>query len=440
LAEVLPFRGLRYNRESVPDLAPVISPPYDIINASEQKRYHDKHPLNAIKLDFGIKLPGDSEADNRYSRAAATMQQWIYEKQLVPETRPAFYRCREEFLLPDRSTAFRDGFIAMIRLADFSTGIVLPHEKTASGPKQDRLSLMRATEANLSAIYCLFDDSDHSVIQTLGENGGDPDVRITDDSGTIHSLWVVDDPEVTAAVTSMFAEKTLLIADGHHRYETALAYRDARRREEGPGPDQPYDFVMVYLSDMENTGQSILPIHRFVSGLGNETLDQILPAMAEKFEVRELTGTAAERQREMISLMADADLEYNIFGMYLPASDRFVILTGRKSRPMYGASENDQSPEYRALDVAVLDSVILAEILGIRSGGANEAAKVRFVERTEKALAEIEEPGFDVAFFLNPTSMDEIRAVASAGETMPQKSTYFYPKPVTGLVFRSFCI
>ncbi len=453
LADVVPFRGLRYNPGTVPDLAPVISPPYDIISAGEQKRYHDRHPLNAIRLDFDIMLPEDDAANNRYTRAAASLGQWIADKSLLPETSPAFYLCREEFLLGDGSTGIREGFFALVRLAEFSEGVVLPHEETASGPKADRLRLMQATGANLSAIYCLYSDPGHAVIETLKKSRTEkPDIFLTDDAGTNHSLWVVDDPGTTAAVNAVFADKTLLIADGHHRYETALAYRNERRTEEGANTkgDMPYDFLMVYLSDMDNTGKSILPIHRFVSGLGGDTIEEMIPALSKKFELLEIKGSDGsgkpgedksstdERQQQMIKMMSQANHDHNIFGMYLPGNDSYYLLTGRTARPMIGSEENPKSEPYRSLDVAVLDRLILAEALGIHAGGVNENARVRFVERTEKAFSEVASHGLDVAFFLNPAGMQDIKEVAEAGDKMPQKSTYFYPKPVTGLVFRSF--
>lgn len=441
LADVVPFRGLRYNRESVKNLAPVISPPYDIISPADQQRFHDKHAYNAIHLDFGLEDPGDSENDNRYTRAAATLDRWLAEKILRPDPEPAFYLCREEFQLGDGSPASREGFIALVRLADFSEGVVLPHEETASGPKEDRLKLMRATEANLSAIYCLYADPGHGIIKSLKEAASTaPDAQLTDEAGTKHSLWVVDDPDATSAVNSMLADKTLLIADGHHRYETSLAYRDARRAGEPDpsGADKPYDFLMVYLSDMENTGQSILPIHRFVSGLSAGTVENLVPSLSEKFEVKKVSGTGEAARKAMIGAIAQAGDGHNVFGMYLPGPDSCFMLTGRQPRPMTGAEANGRSAAYRSLDIAVLDRVILTGTLGIRPGGPNEAAKVRFVERTEAALEAVDTPGLDVAFFVDPTTMAEIRAVADAGEKMPEKSTYFYPKPVTGMVFRSF--
>lgn len=432
---------MRYSPVAAPDLSLAISPPYDIISKADQLRYHEKSGLNAIHLDFGLEHESDDGKDNRYTRAAATLTQWQADKSLIPDSEPAFYLCREEFLLGDSSTATREGFIALIRLADFSEGIVLPHEETASGPKKDRLQLMQATEANLSAIFCLYTDPGQQVISALSGSATDePSARVTDEAGTVHSLWVVDDPEATAAVNHLLADKTLLIADGHHRYETALAYRDERRAKDGPGGDMPYDYLMVYLTDLENSSQSILPIHRFVSGMSEDTVQRLLPSLEKSFKVEELTGPAEECAQKMIEAMNSARDDHNIFGMYLAGAGTFHLLTGRQPRPMISADDNSKSAAYRSLDIAVLDQTILTGILGISPGAANESASVRFVERTEKALSQLDSPELDVAFFVNPTSMEEIKAVAEAREKMPQKSTYFYPKPVTGLVFRSLGI
>ena len=195
---------------------------------------------------------------------------------------------------------------------------------------------------------------------------------------------------------------------------------------------------MVYLSDMENTGQSILPIHRFVSGIKTETMDRLAASLSEKFQVVEITGPAAERRKKMVNALAEAGDGHNVFGMYLPGQDSCHLLTGRETRPMIDAGETAGSASFRSLDIAVLDRLILGDILGIRQDGPNQSAKVRFVERTGKALDELDAPGLDVVFMVNATSMEEIRAVADNGEKMPRKSTYFHPKPVTGLVFRSF--
>ncbi|MFA6001551.1 MAG: DUF1015 domain-containing protein [Thermoleophilia bacterium] len=438
-SEVHAFRGLRYNPDVVPELSRVVAPPYDIISPSRQKYYHERHPYNAIRLDFGISLAGDDEENNRYTRASAQLQEWLQAEILLPEPKPSVYCLREEYKSENGVIAARDGFIAMIRLTDFSQGRVLPHEETAPGPKADRLKLMESTEANLSPIFCIYSDPDGIISETLKPAyETSPDLQLVDDADTRHSLWIVSNDDACAGISQAFAEKTLYIADGHHRYETALAYRDARRAKDGPGPDQPYDYMMVYLSSMGEAGRSIFPIHRFVSGLTPETMQRLSSSLEEYFKIDEVSGNGSDRQQNMIAMMKEQPADQNSFGLYLPATDSYHVLTARQPRPMISAEKTARSAAYRSLDVAVLDRVILADILGVTPEGPNANAKVRFVERTDKALEETSQPGFQVAFFINPTSMQEITAVSEAGEKMPQKSTYFYPKPLTGMVFRSY--
>lgn len=438
LAEVIPFRGLRYNQSLISDLSLVVAPPYDVISPEDQEDYYRRHESNAVRLDYGLTSPGDTGADNCYVRAANTLNRWLDRRVLQPDPNPAIYCVREEYNTFDGTRAIRNAFIAAVRLSDFSEGIILPHEETASGPKKDRLRLMEATEANLSPIYCLYSDPENTVGDIMGNAlAGDATLSLTDEAGTRHSMWVADDPEMISAVGAFISERTLLIADGHHRYETALAYRDIRRSRENPAGDRPFDFIMAYLSSMEGARGSILPIHRLVSGLSSETLGQLAGLLDKVFEVRTISGAAADRRNTMISEISAASGERNTFGMYLPGNDSYHLLVARQPRPMIDSNQNGHSPAYRSLDVAVLDRIILADLMGISPGGANANARVQFVEQDKTSLDEIGSSGCQAAFFVNPATMEEIKVVSEAGEKMPQKSTFFYPKPLTGLVFRS---
>jgi len=442
LAEVIPFRGLRYNQELVPELSLVVSPPYDVISPRAQLRYHKKHPENAIHLDYGLVKPSDSKNNNRYTRAAATLKAWIDKKILIPEPKPALYFLREEYLAPDGSPAVREGFIAAIRLSDFSEGKIIPHEETAAAPKEDRLQLLKTTEANLSPIFCLYPDPENFIATRAAGLIGDPAIFLTDEAGTRHSVWVIDDPEETAALCDALSEKTFLIADGHHRYETMLAYRNARRAMENTPGDQPYDFTMAYLTSMDADNRFILPIHRFISGIPEEDLKDAVSLLERDFLIQTVPGTGSQRQYNMAKMMDELNGKRNVLGMYLAGDDSYRILVARRPRPMISSKECRYSAAFRSLDVAVLDIIVLARVLDIRPGGSHQSAKVKFIERSEAAFKKINKGlhNTQIAFFVNPTTMEEIKAVAEAGEKMPQKSTYFYPKPLTGLVFRSFYI
>lgn len=439
MAEVIPFRGLRYNQEIISDLSQVVAPPYDIITPEQQAHYHEKHNNNSIHLEYGMEQPGDNETNNRYTRAAANLAGWLKKRVLLPDPEPSFYFLKEEYRGPDGNDAVREGLIASVKLADFSNGIVLPHEKTHSGPKKDRLQLMQATESNLSPIYCLYSDPEHRIIGLLAAAAtGKPDISLTDEGGVRQYLWVIDDPEVTAALSSLFSEKSIYIADGHHRYETALAYRDARREAENPGGDMPYDYMMMYLSHIESEDQAILAIHRFVTGLSADTLLDLDDILHAEFDITGFTEEDNDPAGQMLALMREEGEQRNSFGMHLAGSKKFYVLTAKREKPVISDEESTHSAACRSLDVAVLDQVILKKLLGIRQDGPNPGASIRYVERTDNALHELSSHDYQIAFFLNPTSMEEIRDVADVRDKMPQKSTYFYPKPVTGLVFRSY--
>lgn len=435
--EVKPFRGLRYNPESVIDLSDVITAPYDVITPEVQQHYYDKSPYSSIRLDYGMASADDTDEDNRYTRAAAILGEWIGEGVLAIDERPAFYWCREEYRTPAGEKAVREGFFAALKLVEFSAGVVLPHEETSPGPKADRLALMAATEANLSPIFCLYSDPAHEINAALRDRIAlAPDAVATDEAGTRHSLWVIDAPELIAAVEEFMAARTLMIADGHHRYETALAYRDQARADAGNGDGHPRDYIMVYLSNADNFGMTIFPLHRMVSDLSADTMAGLRARLEATFTVEEISGING--MTELLRRMAESGLSHNAFGMHLADSDSYYLLVARQPKPMLAATDADESVAYRALDAAVLDRVILSDILEIVPGGANESAEVRFVERAEMSPEEIAQADHQLMILLNATTMDDVKAVSEAGEKMPKKSTYFYPKPVTGLVFRSF--
>lgn len=433
LAEVTPFRGLRYNREKIGDLTQVVAPPYDIISTPAQARYHEKNPYNVIRLDYGLTLPEDDEDHNRYTRAATALAQWRREGVLTRDERPAFYFCREEYRDSEGDPVTRDGFIAAVRLADFSEGKILPHEETGSGAREDRFRLMAATRANSSAIYCLYADPENAVASAMAPAlAEEPDVSLIDDAGTRHSLWVVDDPQITAMVTELMGAKQLLIADGHHRYETALKYRDTRRASGPTDAVQPYDYMMMYLSSMDSTAESILALHRLVSELDPDTVADLPAALEEHFDITPVTND--DRRGATMASLAEAGAHHR-FGMYIAATGDFYLLESRQEKPALESDETGHSAAWRSLDVAVLDRLILKEIMGITPGGANADANVRYVEQRLDIMDEIATSSAQVAFFLSPVTMADIKAVA--GEKMPRKSTFFHPKPLTGLVIRS---
>ena len=393
MAVVRPLAGLRYDPARVGDVGQVLAPPYDVITAAEQAELYARSPYNVIRLI----LPREPE---RGPVAAQTLREWIAAGILRPDPGPALYLYSQQFSLPDGSTRRRDGLLCRLRLEDFASGVVRPHERTLPGPKADRLAILRATGANLSAIFGLYARPGEAVRELLaGVERGAP---LVDVNGW-HQLWRVTDAAAIARVQAALADETVIIADGHHRYETALAYRD-----EQPG-NEAAEYVLAYLANMEEEGVVILPTHRLVRGPLALEAGALAARLGESFAVEPMDA----RRR------AAGEID-----CVLP-DRRLRLRAGPRARERL----RDLPPVLRGLEVECLRRTILEPILGV---GPEE---LEFTHDDEEAVAAVMAGRAAVAFLLNPPSMAQVRAVCLAGEVMPEKSTYFYPKLATGLVF-----
>ncbi len=398
MAKVRPFPAVRYDPSRVGDLGAVIAPPYDVISPAEQEALYARSPWNVVRLILG-------REPDRAAEARRTLEAWMASGVLRRDPGPAIYRYTQTFTAPGGVRRCRDGVLCRLRLEPFSSGVVRPHERTLAGPKADRLAVLRATGAHLSPIFGLYARPGERVAQVLGAAAlGAPDVAITDDAGHEHRLWRIADAAAVARFTAALAEETVIIADGHHRYETALAYRDEQR---GAGATA---YVLAFLANMEEDGLVILPTHRLVRGpLG-------------------LDAAALEA-----GLRRFGRVEPLVAGAPRPAGAIDVVLPDRRLRVYPGAAARAAlaplPPAVRALDVAVLHGAILGPLLGV---GVDALA---FTHDDAEAVAAVETGRAAAAFLLNPPSLAAVRAVCLAGELMPEKSTYFYPKLASGLVF-----
>ncbi len=394
MAAVRPLAGLRYDPARAGDVGQLLAPPYDVITAAEQAELYARSPYNVIRLI----LPREAE---RGAAAAQTLRDWIAAGILAPDPEPALYLYTQQFSLPDGSTRRRDGLLCRLRLEDFSSGVVRPHERTLPGPKADRLALLRATGANLSAIFGLYARPGEPVRALLA--GAELGAPLVDVSGW-HQLWRVTDAPAIARVEAALTDRTVIIADGHHRYETALAYRDEQRGNEAAR------YVLTYLANMEEEGVVILPTHRLVRGPLRLGAAALAVRLAESFAVE----PADERRRRV-------------------AGEIDCVLPDRRLRLRAGPAARerlrDLPPVLRGLAVECLRRAILEPILGV---GPED---LEFTHDDEEAIAAVAAGRASAAFLLNPPSMAEVRDVCLAGEVMPEKSTYFYPKLATGLVF-----
>jgi uncharacterized protein (DUF1015 family) len=450
MADVRPVPGIRYAPAT--DLAAVVTPPYDVISPEAQARYYERSPENIIRLELGRDEPDDDELDNRYTRAATTFADWRLRGVLQQDT-PALYLYEQRFTTPalDGGERTRLSLLARVRIEPWEAGVVLPHERTLSKPKSDRLKLARATAATLSPIMALYDDPRGELAKALAKPlKRAPDVAFSDESGESHRLWAVRDAALIERVASFFRDRQLYIADGHHRYETALTYREELReaRRELP-PEDAANFTLMALSAIEDPGLVVLPTHRIVRGVAPERLAEFQRDLEGLFEVTPLDaeGEAPDVTRALAE--ASDGGQRVAFALVAPDGVRLLRLTdaGRAamddlasgasgSSGSSGSSDAGASAAWRELDVAVLHELVLARGLSVSEQAIRAGEHVIYTRDAQAALDAVRSgaDGAQVAFLLNPTPPAAIRDVARAGDRMPQKSTYFYPKLITGLL------
>ena len=420
MAQIRPFKALRFT-DKAGAVKEICCPPYDIVSDQQRLGYLAANEHNIIRLE----LP--REGDDPYAQAARTLIDFEEKGVLALDEKPALYLYRESFEV-DGQEYFFTGIIAQVHLEEFSKGIVLPHEETLSKAKEDRFNLMNATMCNFSQIYSLFPDEKGEVASYLTRlTEGEPDIRFTDDDGVTHSLWVVQDEAECKAICDCFDERKLYIADGHHRYETALRFRDYLRDEGRAQVGDVSDYCMMALVAMNDPGLVVFPTHRVVRDLDGFEPEAVAAACKDAFEVTELDSDC-----DASALLKE---HYNAgdksFVMY--AKGRRWLMTLRDFSALNELCP-DCSDALKGLDVTVLHTLVLERVLGIDK--ANMAAQINLTYTRDAAQAvELVDNGeANACFLMNPTKVEEIRAVASAGEKMPQKSTYFYPKLITGLV------
>lgn len=423
MAEIRPFKALRFNTEKAGRIEELVCPPYDIISEEQRLGYLEKNPRNIIRLE----LP---KGEDPYNEAGRTLDKWLSEGILAQDEKEGIYIYEEEFTAGGQRKSFK-GCIVRVKLEEFSKGVILPHEETLSKAKEDRFNLMKATGCNFSQIYSLYNDSEHIITKKLDElSVNEPVSELTDSEGVTHRLWISSDPADTSFIAKQFADKKLYIADGHHRYETALNYRNYCR--ENGTANGSEDYVMMMLVDMEHEGLVVLPTHRLVRGLDGFNADLLLEKSSEYFElIPEKDISSADKQ-----LRALYDEGKKAFAFYSGGNDYTILVL--KDTDVLTQLLPEKSPAYRGLDVTVLHTLVLERLLGIDKENMARQINLTYVKQLDEAVSSVNNGESQCAFILNPTRVTEIRDVAAAGEKMPQKSTYFYPKLITGLVMNIF--
>jgi uncharacterized protein (DUF1015 family) len=405
----------------------VVAPPYDVIDPDLQNKLYDASPYNVIRLELNREEPADTAAGGRYTRAAGFLADWMRQGVLCEDPHPAFYVYEQTFEVEGKKHT-RRGFLARVRLEPFGAGRIFPHEQTLAGPKADRLALYHATGFNLSPVFGLYPDTGHDVERALekGLRGSTPLVA-TDHLRVENRLWVVTNQEVHTAVRGLLAPKPVFIADGHHRYETALKYRDERVHQgEYTGDDDPANFCLMMLVSMSDPGLLILPTHRLVSGYSGLTQAELLRRLEPEFELHPvgLGNEAARKTWEAIERGGGQDL----LGFGTVADGQWLLARLRSDATMDRLAA-DQSADWRSLGVSILHVLVLKGLLGELGG-----ASCRYVHSLSEVVTDIASNGCDLACLVPPARMSHVESIASNLETMPPKSTYFYPKLLTGLV------
>ena len=446
MAHIEAFRALRYDQTRV-TLPQVITQPYDKITPEMQEGYYAASPHNLVRIILGKREPGDHPGENIYTRAAAFFADWRRQGIFLQDASPSLYLSVQRFSLPGSTvTLERRGFIGLGRIEDYSAGVVYRHEQTLAKPKADRLELLRATRAHFGQLFMLYSDPGAEIDSVLAP-GGQADMETRDEYGVLHQVWKIADPGVIALVRGKMRDKRLIIADGHHRYETALTYRNERRAmaattSVGGGPRErtaedgllrpggpnlaPYDLVMMTFINMDAPGLVILPTHRVVHSLASFSSETLNRGAGDYFRAQELDSSIdAVRAQEILR-----DAGQSGTALLAVTADRVFLLDKPKamdSNIFAGLSERQQS-----LDVVQLHRVLLQKVLGISERAIHNQENIRYVRDAGEAMAQVRSGKANVAFLMNPVRMDQMRDIAFAGEVLPQKSTDFYPKLLSG--------
>jgi uncharacterized protein (DUF1015 family) len=428
MIRVAPFRGVLYNQKKLRNLANVIAPPYDVISTAEQERLYKKSPHNFVRLDL-------SQDAGSYEAVAQTFNEWLAQGILEREEQPAFYFLSQRFKLKTGEDKLRQGFIALVELQDLNGGDIRPHEKTHGAPKEDRLKLMLACQAQLSPIFALYSQPNPAInrILAVAVEGVAPLMNIELDDGEVCQLWRVTDPAVIGKIQREMQEQKLLIADGHHRYEATLAYRDHMRSERGQwSGSEPFNYIMAYCGNIEDDNLAILPTHRLVRGYPHKPFLELEEALQTYFYIEQHPKTP-EGKTSFLKALKTAAKKHRVIGASFKRDPRYLILRLKNKRIMQRLAKEMSAP-LRELDVSTLHLLILEHILGMSGELQESGDAIRYSQDEESVLQTLEKEDFQAAFILNATKKEEIQSIVAGGDKMPQKSTYFYPKLPSGLI------
>jgi len=433
VAEIRPFRGVHYNQLLIKDLSTVICSPYDIITPQLQQELYHRSPYNFVRLEHSRELPQDTATDNKYTRSAATVKQWMKQGILEINETPAIYLHDHYFTYQGKEYK-RRGITVCVRLEEWGKMVVRPHEGTLAEPKNDRLTLLQELQANTSPILALFEDQGQRVSSALAaqESKNKPLISLSSLNGESHNIWAITESQVVNQICNSLAEQPLYIADGHHRYESALAYqREKEASYLSASKDEAFNFTIMTLVDFSDPGLIILPPHRLVRGISKSTLNGLMAKLRAFFEIEELSLDMPNVWQQVDDLSRETnEIRLFLFGL---AAEHLLALRLRDFAAASQMMPYFHSETYKKLDVSIVDHIILEKLLGLSSG--REEARITYSYDRQDVVNRVLDQEYQLAFLLTPVKVEVVKAIADAGDRMPRKSTYFYPKLPAGLVF-----
>jgi uncharacterized protein (DUF1015 family) len=438
MAKIFPFKGILYNRKVVDNLSKVMAPPYDVISPAKKDALYERHPYNVIRLILGKEFPGDSGPNNKYVRAEKFFVSWLKHGLLKEDEKPAIYVYEQRFVIKGKKFA-RRGFVSLLRLEDFDRGKVMPHEETFFKHKLDRLELMRICSANFESIFSVFSDEKDHVEKLLKKHAGrKPIISVKDDDGVLHSLWRIDSKAEIRKIAKAMADKSVFIADGHHRYEASLKFRDEMKEKyQKFTGEEIYNHIMMYFTPIEGKGLAIMPIYRIIRGISDFDIQSFESAVQEYFSIETIPftkKTEGTARKKLLKLMEKAVDGEHFLGMLLNGADKYYLLKLKDERSVDRFVRDGKPREWKRLDVTILHALLIGHILGLQTDRADVEDHITYVKDDAEAAGKVLDGTYQMAFFLNPTKVAQIVRIASEKEKMPQKSTYFYPKLLSGLM------
>lgn len=440
MADIRTFRMVHYHEKFAKELHLLITPPYDVILPKDQDLFYANHPLNIIRLVLGKQFEDDSDDNNRYTRASSTLRKWFHDDVLVRADTPGFAIYQMDFQKPDGERRIIDGIVALVKVDDYGHKKVLPHEKTYRGPKEDQLRLVRACKAHLTPIHALYDDANDIVVSLYNKfMVPSPLHETVDADGTVHRVWPLQDARILNQIIDVIRDKSLFIADGHHRYETSRAYMEEIETSGITFPGDEHKYVMMYLTAMSHPGLTILPAHRMIKGLANIDAHRMLNALEPYFQMEDLcasNGNLGEAALMMVHRLHEDEELGGTFGVAFHGEACLRMLKLRDFKAVQSLVDPEIPSSLRELDVTILRELILRHGLGFDKNTSE--GRLEYTPSAVEALRKALDGEVQVSFILNPTRVDQMRAAAELGHKLPHKSTYFFPKLSSGLVLNVF--